>query len=144
MSKVKNFKADVLHEIKMLKKHATVKEKSRLDFERFDYRLIDNCIYGQLTTDCESARAKKLMDKCCIRVMNLHSSNSTVLNKIIDKRISNKNFVINGINEGQGWDENGVRNYAHISALEAYICTKDAKNSEIINYIKGDSDILIL
>ena len=140
MSKVKDFKADVLHEINMLKKHATKKEKVLLDFDRFNYDLKRNCIYGQLTGSCDSKKAEELMDKCCIRVMNLPNGTSSIENR----SISDKEFIINGKNKGQGWWGVGNRRYAYLSALEGYICTKGAKNKEIINYIKGNTDKLTL
>lgn len=65
----KQFLSDVMHEIEMLKEHATLVEKERLDFKQFDPADIQCCIYGQLTGSCESNRAKELMDLSCIRVL---------------------------------------------------------------------------
>ena len=48
MSKVKDFKKDVLHEIEMLKQHATDEEKARLNFENFNYFSEFNCITNQI------------------------------------------------------------------------------------------------
>jgi len=62
---------DVIKEVKSLKKHATKRELSKLDFTTFNQQDPKECIYGQMTGDCESDRSKKLMDKSCIRVMSL-------------------------------------------------------------------------
>ena len=140
MSKVKDFKKDTLHEIEMLKQHATDEEKARLNFEDFNYESEYNCIYGQLTGRCDSPRAKELMDLACIRVMGLASG----IDNIQNRNISDDAFVINGANTGQGWTENGYRKYKHLSALEAYIGTKRAKNKEILEYIKGNLNKLTL
>jgi hypothetical protein len=139
MDKVKDFKADVMHEINMLKEHATQEEKLLLDFAEFDFNHPRQCIYGQLTGACYSLRAKELMDKCCIRVMDLKGGVDEIENVLI----SDDEFVINGPNTGQGW-EGSDRSYAHLSALEGYICTKGAKNKEIIAYIKGEQATLVL
>lgn len=138
-----DFLADVRHEIDMLKKHATKEELSNLNFDAFDPESPAQCIYGQATGSCESPRAKELMDKACIRVMDFksHRGANAVIRKSTFKYL--KDFI-NGSNKGQGWTETGSRNYTHLSALEAYICLKDANNKGIIKYLRGEAKTLRL
>lgn len=139
MGKVKDFKSDVLDEINMLKKHATKQELAHLNFSRFDYGNPSRCIYGQMTGSCESNRAEKLMNLSCIRVMDVKNGVYT----IEGASISSSKFNINGVYNKQTW-EGGNRNYSYLSALEGYICTKDANISGIIDYMKGETDTLKL
>lgn len=138
------FLADVMHEIDMLKKHATQKEKNNLDFSEFNPMYPNSCIYGQLTGACDSKRAKSLMNKSCIRVMHLKSGVVELLGKPFSK-IKHK---INGKYTKQTWDpENttwGERCYQYLSSLEGYISLSNAKNKQIIKYIKGEIDTLKL
>jgi len=146
MSKVKEFKKDVMHEINMLKTHATSEEKARLNFAVFDYESAYNCIYGQLTGKCTSKRAKQLMDLCCISVV---TSESRFL-KLKNISISNKEFIVNVEYKGQTWGDDGswrgyfFRTYEQLSALEGYIYCKGAKNKKIIDYINGTTSTLTL
>lgn len=139
------FLKDVFHEVQSLRHNATPEEKERLDFDTLDYNEPALCIYGQLTEDCSSLRAKELMDIGCIRVMDVPDG----VDDIKEVNIEDEKFNINGENTGQGWiyseefKEYG-RDYTHLSALEGYICTKDAKNKEIIDYIKGNINELVL
>ena len=114
MGKIKDFKADVFHEINMLKTHATKDELAKLNFDTFDYNHVQKCIYGQMTGDCQSKRAKKLMNLSCIRVMDwsIGTRNKT----IHQLKISSKDFTVNGKYTKQTW-ESGGRNFDYMSAL---------------------------
>lgn len=144
-----SFLADVMHEIEMLKLHTTQEEKESLFFGNLDPDSPSECIYGQMFDGCYTPRAKKMMDKCCIRVMDLANipGRFTIAKGV---EINDEAFNINGTNRGQGWKtsflpRNGrLRNYNHLSALEGYIFTKGAKNKEIIQYIKGEIPTLDL
>jgi len=143
-NKVEDFKKDVLHEINMLKQHATIEEKQRLQFSKFDYKEKYLCIYGMLAGTCENLRAKELMELSCIRVMDLGIQGVNALKGL---EVSDDNFIVNGKNKGQTWkkvEPESNRNYSYLSALEGYICTKNANNEQIINYIKGFSNELVL
>ncbi len=135
MSKItkKQFLADVMHEIEMLKKHATPEEIGRLDFGKFDPKIVYGCIYGQMTHNCSSPRAHALMDMSCIRQMNLPSGawnlSDMVFTKVVD--------MINGPYDKRTWSTSR-RNWSYLSALEGYINLKGAKNKEIIAYLKGE------
>jgi hypothetical protein len=85
------------------------------------------------------------MDEACIIV----TKNVDDIEELEGKSYSSIKKFVNGKNKGQGWkDEGGYfwssRNYSHLSALEAYICLNGAKNENIIKYLKGESDKLIL
>lgn len=137
--KKQDFLNDVEHEIKMLKKYGTKDELANMDLASFDSEHEERCVYGQMTGDCTSKRAKVLMDKSCIRVFNKEPYQSR------GATYSEFKSTINGVNAGQGWADDGFsRNYSHSSALEGYILMKDAKIKMIVNFLKGDSNKLKL
>lgn len=114
----------------------------KLDLDWLDPNKPTRCIYGQMTGDCVSYRAKELMDEACIIVTNnVHGVCFFSGNTFRDIKKS-----LNGKNEGQGWYERMSlkRNYSHLSALEAYICLKDAKKKNIIEFLKGNTNKLKL
>jgi hypothetical protein len=122
-----------------------IRKKSKLDFKTFDSLCAGTCIYGQMTDDCSSIRAKELMDLACIRVMNLKNGVGDIENLDIE----DERFVVNGEYKGQTWKSIGSinlykREYSHLSALEAYIATRNANNEDIIKYLKGEINTLIL
>ena len=138
-----DFLQAVMHEINMLKQHAAPEELSKMDFGKLDGGYATTCIYGQITGDCTTRRAKELMDASCIRVMDFNFPHRGI-------DIDDPHFNINGAYTGQSWSpfEEGYdktyRSYRYMSVLEAYIITKDAKNEEVIKYLKGEIDTLIL
>ena len=92
ISKEEFFK-DVRHEIEMLRLHATDKEKENLNFFGFNPVRPRRCVYGQLTGDCQSKRAKELMDLACIRLMNFEKG---VDDDDTNFDYESSNFRING------------------------------------------------
>ncbi len=63
--------------------------------------------------------------------------------------IDDKHFTVNGKYNGQTWGPmymDGLleRSYSYLSALEGYICTKDADIRGIMLYMKGETDTLEL
>jgi len=143
--KKRDFLNDVEHEVKMLKKYGTKKELSKLDFEYFNPESPSGCIYGQITGYCESERAKTLMNKSCIRVMDTGPITQTgnIIDNFSGHTFSNIKQFINGANKGQGWS-GSTRIYQYFSALEAYITLKGAKNKHIIKFLKGEVKTLKL
>lgn len=143
--KRKKFLEAVIHEIEQLKKYATAAEISELDLERFDASSQHDCIYGQMAGNCETNRAKELMDKACIKVMDLDDEG---VSQVLGLDIDDKSFNVNGKYKGQTWHglENSWsrRRYRYLSALEAYICTRDAKVKNVILYMQGKVDKLEL
>lgn len=146
MSKKTDFLADVLHEINMLKQHAFKTELKHLNLKWFDFNEPTDCIYGQLTGNCTSNRARKLMSLSCIRVMDVKDGTGSIANRTI----RSKEFNVNGVYTGQTWKKGNIqygfghRSYKYLSALEGYICTKGAKIEAIMQYMKGETDTLTL
>lgn len=111
--------AEVIKEIKNLRKHLTKEQKERLDFESFDPINGFTCIYGQVSGNCFSATAKELIKKCA---NNKHSFNTIGIPEVNEKTLSNFS------------PRNTWHNYTF---LEHYIATTPQNNEHIINYIKG-------
>ena len=57
------FFAQVKKELVNLRKKATQEEIKKLNFAQFDHTVKYACIYGQMTGNCASERAKKLQPK---------------------------------------------------------------------------------
>lgn len=66
MDKNKELKRAVLKEVEALKKHATPEQISRLNLFEIDPMSTTNCIYGQMTGDCFSEEAGKLVRLCAM------------------------------------------------------------------------------
>lgn len=137
MSKItrEQFLQDVRTEVESLKANATPEEISKLNINKFNYDRKDNCIYGQMTGSCESARAKELMDSACVRVTDATYFQS---DHSFDVQVKN----INGEYTGQTWlepygDGSYRRKYGMISMVEFYIFLKGASPKNIIDYLRG-------
>ncbi len=140
------FLADVLAEIEALKIHTLPEEVERLNIVFFDPTLAQQCIYGQMTGNCCSLRARDLMDKCCKRQAK-RSGSLAFERESLDKVIEGD--MINGEYDGSTWKFDTwfhERNYDYMSALETYILTREGreKTEEIINYLKGQQEEIIL
>ena len=141
----KDFLSDVMHEINALRQFSTEKEKKRLNMLTFNPKSEYNCIYGQLTTDCASVRAKELMGLCCIRTTDFttttkfpSSSNESILE-----------YAINGSFTNKGWSTKYTytRDYYYLSVLEIYIMMIKFNTSllnNILEYIKKEIPVLTL
>lgn len=147
-------KADFLkaveHEVKTLKKIATKDELSKLNITKFNPTYNDRCIYGQMTGNCGSERAKNLMDEACIIVTNSKKGLHSGILDFDGQAYTKIKKFINGKNTGQGWNNDGSddhresRNYGHLSALEAYISLKGAKPKNIISFLRDETKELVL
>jgi hypothetical protein len=136
------FLQDVRTEVESLKANATQEEVGKLDIETFDPDSQKFCIYGQMTGNCSSKRAKQLMDASCVRVT---SSSSFIDNRSFDSVVAK----INGDYTGQTWGENDGANYYYrrfnyLSMIEMYIFLKGASPKNIMDYIKCDVETLEL
>jgi hypothetical protein len=144
MSKItkKQFIADVMHEIEMLKKHATPEEIAKLDFSTFDANEIDGCIYGQLTGACNDDRSIELIKACCLKSINFFPSNlrTKIRDLSIEDILPNVSAPKQAIKK-DSWNE---RSLDYISALEGYIYSKGANCEGIIAYLKGETNTLTL
>lgn len=147
------FLQDVEAEIRNIKAIATKEELGRLNFETFKPEKPDQCIYGQLTHDCSSERAKEIMSASCKRVMdfNLIQNRMIETNTIFGRSYEVKGMDLevmvegaNGVYESQPWNhpkEAGmISRYRFMSLLEAYIQSAGANNAGILAWLKGETE----
>lgn len=117
----KKLKKLVLKEADNLKKFATVAERSNLNFDRLRPNNASHCIYGQMTGRCYTKRAEELLNQCTVPYKDVYD---------VKKRTKDKTF------------KDGV--FRAFSPIEMYILEQGAKNENLINYLKGETDQLIL
>ena len=130
---------DVKKEAAALKVHATKEELGRLDVQTFCANDFDRCIYGQMTGNCASKRANKLISTCCQVYIN-NESYDRHKSDIPGFRHSFKLSALNRLrNNNQDWVE-----LIYLSPIEAYIMRPDAKNANLIAYLKGETETLEL
>jgi hypothetical protein len=133
----KQFIEDVKKEARALRKHATKEELANLDFESFNPIDEHRCVYGQMTGDCSSNRAHALIAKCCIRLVDnlVFARNGRKLGKSINGKVESTNQL-------DATRKQGFMRY--LSQLEAYIQMAGAKNKNLIAYLKGERNDLVL
>lgn len=109
----------VKEELDTIKVKAMDYEIASLDFDSFNHSSADYCIYGQMTGECTSDRAKELYPKLYDEV-----------------RV---NFLC-GYNEPtRGFYSKG----SNFTPLEKYLfLVKSDKHLEVINYLKGEIDTI--
>lgn len=132
-----DLKADVTKEVTALKTHATKNELHKLSAALLDPSDVFNCYYGLMTDCCHSERAVELIKICAIRYVVDCTLTSTTAEGF--QRIS-EHVCTKGMDDF----ESGRGFSGYYSALEAYALLKDAKNENIIAYLKGETDILEL
>lgn len=134
-------KEDVKKEAEALRVHATKEERKKLQNEHFDSSTISGCIYGLMTGCCYSRRAAVLINKCCVRYFT-----DEVLPDPGEDYIT-MGHVQKGANGNKVKDFIKARtniSRPHYSAIEAYILLPEAKNANLIAYLKGETDTLEL
>lgn len=134
------FIEDVKAEAMALRENATKEELERLDFSVLDPGDITACIYGMATADCMTKRACFLISKCCKRYVKnempgLEENDITDVINNINGEVAENVILKERISE---W---GI---IHLSSIEAYITLKDAKNANLIAYLRGETDTLDL
>lgn len=118
------FIEEVRAEIEHIKTNAKKKEIAKLDFLHFSFCSPWRCIYGQMTGDCRSPRAKKLYPKKYV-----YTGSSGAGGRI---PFSKQSFV-------EREDEN------NFTPLEKYLYIVKTKTHEnIIAYLKGEVETLEL
>lgn len=136
-----DLKDDVKKEAEALRVHATSEELGRLNLVAFDPSLPGTCIYGQMTGSCTTARAHSLINKCCV---------SMVDNREYDPDVSGFSSIITKAPVSKGWmnkirTENEYSTYLkYLSAIEAYILLPEAKNANLIAFLRGEIETLDL
>lgn len=131
----------VAKEVKNLKEFATQKEIDRLNLENLTPNNFDSCIYGQMTGNCYSQRAATLINKCCEKF--------TKFPEVVPFETTFKEsaHLINGkVKIKKELDGREPKNdgFGYYSSLEHYITLKDAKNKNIIQFLKGEVKTLSL
>ncbi len=119
----KYFKEQTIKELKALKRNATKKELGKLDFNTLTTHDGQRCIYGQMTGHCRTAKAKRLINKCCLTKVDTTMFNigSTIEHdiKITEKRSSITSDLF--------------------SFLESHIITYPQHNKNILAWLKGET-----
>jgi hypothetical protein len=130
--------ADVIKEANAIKANATKQEIDRLDFNEFDPFSLRNCIYGKMTGNCFCIRAADLIELCTPRFFK--SGVASRRHRTFDDI---KEYV-NGEKVKDFFKNRTETCGAHFSAIEAYIILEDANNKNLIDFIKGQTEILQL
>lgn len=112
-------KEDVKKEAEALRVNATAEELGRLDFDRLNPNSATRCIYGQMTHECDSPRATELITKCTKTYIEAASD--------IHRIKLNEKFA------EFRW-----------SPIEFYILQDDARNANLIAYLRGETETLEL
>jgi hypothetical protein len=132
-------KEDVRKEAEALRQKATPEELSRLNFNCLDPHHLNKCIYGQMTGHCNSVRGVQLIESCAIRYIK--DGDLTYVARDGFKRIQER---VNGATVSDlYYDRNSLLD-VHYSAIEAYILLPEARNENLIAYLKGETDKLEL
>lgn len=133
---------DVTKEAQALRVHATAEERSKLSFESLKPSNMNNCIYGLMTGNCFTERAALLIDQCCVRFFK-HEIMPDYFR--VSATIDNILKGVNGVKvENFVEERTGIADGMHYSAIEAYILLPDAKNANLIAYLKGETETLDL
>lgn len=122
----------VKREAKNLRKFAISKELQKLEIDELNSTDGTQCIYGQMTGDCFSARASELIEQCCERV---YSSNKTIRGEI-------DNNVANSPLNGKPKDRS-----SYFSPIEVFIANNSIKDTDdwhdekfILGYTAADNE----
>ena len=127
--KKSEFIQEVYNEINTIKEKATKREISRLNFNKFEHTNSGQCIYGQMTGDCYSTRAKDLYIKSL---------------DAISKHNVDVNTDENG-NDIYKFKDLDLEKGNSFTYLESYLFTCSRKTQkEIIQYLKGESTKLYI
>lgn len=132
-------KEDVKKEAEALRVHATSEELGRLDFEQLDAEDMYKCIYGQMTGYCNSDRGVHLIETCAIRYIK--DGDLTYVSRDGFERIQK---YVNGATVTNLYHNRNCDIDVHYSAIEAYILLPEAKNANLIAYLRGETEILEL
>lgn len=131
---IKTLNTLVREEAKNLKKLATKKERSNLSIDSLNPDHSKGCIYGQMTGECVSKRANKLIKECATRVFKAHRG--------VRYDITNLNGA------PQYLRENSMQEVSYWSPIEIFISQSNnqmnGNNKRLIAYLKDEAKRLIL
>lgn len=111
-------KDDVRKEAEALRVHATKEEKGKLTMRLLNPSDYSSCIYGLMCGDCYNDRAELLKTTCTKKFVS-------------SSDISRANII-----EGQGM--------VYYSPIESYILQPEAKNANLISFLRGETETLEL
>jgi hypothetical protein len=135
-------KEDVRKEAEALRIHATKEERGCLDFDNLDPEVYDECIYGQMTGDCNSIRGIQLIENCAVRYIK----DGDLIEIVQDGFERIKKYVNGEKVENLFKKRNGYGSWEdiHYSAIEAYILLPEARNANLIAFLRGETETLEL
>lgn len=142
------FLKDVEKEVRALKKTATKDELLKLDFDNLDPDSGTRCIYGQITGECSSPRASELIFRCCARYVenlpdNGHHEFPAAKGFNVVKPLIN-GTSIEGVTDLKSFRQHRGFVLNYFSSLETYIMLPNAKNKNLIAYLRGERKNLVL
>lgn len=111
-------KEDVKKEAEALRVHATKDEREKLCLELLDPNHTDFCYYGLMTGECDSPRAIELIGKCTLKFYKQAREGFCPADKGV---IANR------------W-----------SPIELYGTLPEARNANLIAYLRGETETLEL
>ena len=111
----------VREEARNLREKATKEELAKLDFEYLWPHYTDACVYGLMTGNCHSERSIELMNQCAPVFIEAWGQDKVI------KKITAADHL------NEFW-----------SPIEDYIIKDEAKNYNLILYLKGETDTLEL
>jgi hypothetical protein len=133
-------KEDVKKEAEALRVHATKEELGSLNLDQLFPESIYKCIYGLMTGNCSSVRAAMLINTCACRYVK-----DACLTEIQEQGFERIQKKVNGANVVNFVKERTEGPYTrHYSAIEAYILLPEARNENLIAYLKGETETLEL
>lgn len=115
-------KEDVRKEAEALKIHATKEERGRLVFELLNPHNIMQCYYGLMCGNCESSRAIELIKKCAPTMLQSGNNGMQPIG-----RLNNIEMI----------------SY-YYSPIEGYAQKPEARNENLIAYLRGETETLEL
>jgi hypothetical protein len=134
----KQFIEDVKKEARALREKLTVKEKQTLSVELLDPQRVDMCLYGQISGHCRNRRSVELITACCKRFMK---------NDLLDEVKHEASYIraLNAVKRNvNGRKSHKPSSLSFISSIESYIILPNARNANLIAYLKGEINDLVL
>ena len=126
----KELKKLVREEADKLKATATEKELARLDFDTFMPTRMQYCVYGQIAGYCRSKRAIELLKTCAIPFTGTTTPDWEDV------------LPVNGFKRTTSDPWTAIIKV--FSPIEVYICQPEAKNENLLAYLKGEKKKLVL
>jgi hypothetical protein len=112
-------KEDVRKEAEALRVHATKEERERLCFATLEPNNGEQCIYGQMTGECDCERASELIKQCTSIFFESESCGGRFIPSVTFAEYR--------------W-----------SPIELYILLPEANNANLIAFLRGETETLEL